>query len=179
MTIFRIGDKVVSLDKLNTGIQRILDLRSQGHSQQEVAKQVGVDRTFISRLESLGEVRKGNKIALIGFPISNKEEIIKVAEEMAVDYVYVLNYQERVAFFEDKKGSELLNEIMTLIAKIREFDVVVLIGSDFRIRLAETLVDDTELIPITIGQSPIEEGKYVSPQVLKEILKNARKRAEK
>lgn len=168
--LFRIGNKVVSLHKINTAIEGILEARSQGKSQQEVAKEVGVDRTFISRLESLGEIRQGQRVALIGFPIKNKSEIQKIAEEYGVDYIFLMNDRERKAFFLDKSGIPLLDEIMYLIGKAREHDTVILMGSDVRIKLAKALLDEQELIPLVIGTSPIREDKYISPALLRDLL---------
>ena len=75
MDFVRIGDKMVSREKIHEAIDAILARRSKGQSQSEVAADLGVDRTFISRLETLGELRKGGSIALIGFPIANCDEI--------------------------------------------------------------------------------------------------------
>ena len=52
--LFRIGEKMISPEKLNRIIEQILEQRSRGLSQQEVAVRFGVDRTFVSRLEGLG-----------------------------------------------------------------------------------------------------------------------------
>ena len=56
---FRIGDKLLNRTKLDRIIDRIFELRMSGASQQEVAQRIGCDRTFVSRLEGLAEVRKG------------------------------------------------------------------------------------------------------------------------
>ena len=77
MDLIRIGDKLISLSRIETIIQEMLDLRQQGISHAEVAKRYNTDRTFLSRLESLGEIRKGRTIAIVGFPIKNIDEIKK------------------------------------------------------------------------------------------------------
>ena len=59
--IFRIGDKLISLDRAERLLEQVLKLRSQGFSQQEVARRLCLDRSFISRLESAGEIRKGKR----------------------------------------------------------------------------------------------------------------------
>lgn len=175
VTLYRIGEKVISEDKLHSAVELILKLRSEGKSQADVAKQVGVDRTFVSRLETLGEVRRGTKIALIGFPVGNKEEIQAVADEMGVDFTYLLTDKERWAFFQQKSGISLLDELMFLIGKARDHEILVLLGSDMRIKLAEALLDDTELIPVHIGNSPITEDKHVCPQLLRDTLTKIKK----
>ncbi|GAG04097.1 unnamed protein product, partial [marine sediment metagenome] len=84
MRFIRIGEKVISKEKLNKEINKILELRTKGVTQEGVARKLGVERTFVSRLESLGEIRKGKKIALIGFPIKNKEELTCLAKELGI-----------------------------------------------------------------------------------------------
>ena len=98
MDFVRIGDKIVSREKINEAIDDILTRRAKGLSQAEVASQMGLDRTFISRLETLGELRKGGSIALVGFPLSNCEEIKRVAREEGVEFVLVMNDDERWDF---------------------------------------------------------------------------------
>ena len=73
--LLRIGDKIINPDKIHRVIDDVLEMRGRGLSQQEIANKVGIDRTVISRLETLGEVRKGGRIALVGFPIKNCAEL--------------------------------------------------------------------------------------------------------
>jgi hypothetical protein len=72
MRPIRIGDKTVDADKVHRLIDEMLDMRVRGLSQQEVAEHFHIDRTFISRLENLGEIKKGGSLALIGFPVKIK-----------------------------------------------------------------------------------------------------------
>jgi len=173
MGYIRIGEKLVSREKIMRMVDKVLERRASGLSQQEVASDLGLDRSFISRLETLGELRKGGKISLIGFPVGNKEELADIAEEFGVDHVYLLTEAERWALIRERSGAELLNEIMSLLGALRAFDTVILIGSDMRIKLAEALVDK-QIIPIYIGASPIREDKYVDPQELRAVLQGLR-----
>jgi len=180
MRFFRIQNKIISRDKLDMQISRILELRAQGMSQQEVARKLDVDRTFISRLETLGEVRKGKTIAVIGFPIGNKEEIEALLYQEGVDLVFLMTEQERTDYANNKSGGELLNELMGLISEVRQYDAVILLASDYRLRLMRGLLDN-EVITIEIGESPLKEDKWVDPQELKQVLravKSARRRAK-
>ncbi len=52
INIVRIGSKAINKDKLYQTIDKIMELRSRGVSQQEIADRIGTDRTFVSRLES-------------------------------------------------------------------------------------------------------------------------------
>ena len=70
MDLIRVGDKLISMPKIANSIEEMLNLRRQGHSQAEVAKKFGIDRTFVSRLENLGEIRKDG-ILYIRKPESN------------------------------------------------------------------------------------------------------------
>ena len=81
-----IGDKIINRQKVHQAVDAILDMRGRGLSQQDVAKEIGVDRTLISRLETLGEVRKGGLIAVIGFPVKNCEELQSMARQEGVTF---------------------------------------------------------------------------------------------
>ena len=139
MELLRIGDKVISLTRLSNKIREILELRHKGFSQQEVSEKLGVERTFISRLEGLGEVRKGQSIAAVGFPIQNKEEVEKVLKSYGVDYYLLMTEKERTEFVESCTGAQLSNKIMELVNKFRSYDTVVVMASDYRNRLAREL----------------------------------------
>ncbi len=169
MEFIRVGDKLVSKDKLTRTVERILALRAAGSSQQEVAHKVGVDRTFISRLEALAEVRKGGSLAIIGFPLANKDELLRIAEENGVDYTFMMTDDQRWKFIHSLTGVELLNELMELITKLRYFDVVIMVGSDMRIRLAEALLGD-KVVGVQLGESPIENDVYFPPERLRELI---------
>jgi transcriptional regulator with XRE-family HTH domain len=170
MEMYRIGDKVVDGRKIQREIQRILTLRSQGLSQLEVAEQLGLDRPLISRLESMGEVRKGKKIALVGFPVANKEELSKVAAQEGVDFVFLLTDQERWAWAQERSGVELVNQMMEIISKLgQKFDLVIFLGSDMRLKIMEAIVGQ-KLVGLEIGKSPIKEDCYIDPELLRKLI---------
>ena len=174
MEPIRIGDKLINRNKIHKQIDAMLDLRMQGFSQQEVAKAYATDRAFVSRVESLGEIRKGGRAALVAFPISNKEEILTLAAQEGIEFSVVFNDKERWAFLRDKNGVQLFNEVMSIIAKLRESDVVIVAASNMRINLAEAIIDK-HVIGITMGESPIEEDKYLEPQLIKDIMQKIKK----
>jgi hypothetical protein len=173
MDFIRIQDKIISWQKIENSLQKILQMRARGFSQQEVADRLNIDRTFISRLEGLGELRKGQSIACIGFPLSNKEEIQSILEKEGVEYILLMTEQERQDFINKRSGKELLNVLMDLIADARRYDVVICIGSDERIKLMEGVLDG-QIISVEIGTSPITEDKWLDPVVIKEILRSIR-----
>jgi len=168
MDVMRIGDKVLSRKKLYTIIDKALDLRSEGHSQQEVANIMGLDRPFISKLEKLGEVRKGRKIGVVAFPIQNKLELEQYLKKEGVDFMLLMTDEERWGFVKEKQGIELFNDVMEIIARLRSCDVIIVIGSNYRIKLCEALVDK-EVIGIEIGKSPIEANKRIDMQVIQSV----------
>lgn len=169
MDLIRIGDKIISRHKIEGSLDRILELRAQGLSQRDVASRLGLERSFISRLEGLGEVRQGARVAVVGFPIANKQEIQRLLEELGVEYVLLMTDQERWEFVSQKSGVELLNAVMELMMELRTYDVVVVLGSDLRIRIARALLDK-EVIPVKLGDTPIAQDQYVDPDYLREIL---------
>jgi len=169
MDIIRIQDKIISRQKINDSITKILQLRALGYSQQEVADQMSVDRTFISRLEGIGELRKGKTMACIGFPIKNKTEIQAILEKEGVDFIMLMTEEERQTYVEQRSGKEMLNELMDLIGKMHSFETIIAIGSDNRIKLIQGLLD-SEVICVEIGTSPITEDKWVDPDEIRKIL---------
>lgn len=171
MDFVRIGDKVISIVKITNKSKEILKLRMQGLSQQEVADKLGVERTFISRLEGIGEVRKGQSIAAVGFPIKNKAEVEEVLKSYGVEYFILMSEEERTAFVNECSGVQLSNKIMELINKFRSYDTVIVMASDYRIQIARDLLDH-KVIEIDIGKSPIKEDVIVSIDNLTEILKS-------
>lgn len=170
MEFIRVGDKVISRDRIYRTIDEILRLRAGGASQQDVAAEMGVDRSFISRLEGIGEIRKGRRIALIGFPVVPKDELNRVAIEEGCELIFLMTNDERWQWVDRVSGVELLNEVMMLIAKLKDFDNIIFIGSDMRIKLIETVIGK-EVIPILIGESPITEDKYIDPEVVRQVIK--------
>lgn len=171
MEFFRIQDKIISWEKIDRTLRKALNMRARGFSQQETADRLKIDRTFISRLESVGELRKGQSIACIGFPILNKEEVQEILEREGVDFILLMSEQERLDFVNQRSGKELLNEIMDLTARVRGYEVVICIGSDERLKLIEGVLDG-QVISIEIGTSPITEDKWVDPAELKKILRS-------
>jgi hypothetical protein len=169
MKLMRVGDKLINREKIDRTIDAILQRRAEGLSQQEVAKDLKIDRTFVSRLETLGEVRKGGTIAVVGFPLANIPEIKDVCDEFGVEYTMLMSENERYGYIDSRAGWDLVNEIMRMIAFFRTFDTVILIGSDFRNRLSEALLDN-QVVTVYIGESPIREDKHLEPQRLRDIL---------
>lgn len=173
MQFIRIGEKIISKEKLNREINKILELRTKGATQEGVARKLGIERTFVSRLESLGEIRRGRKIALIGFPIKNKEELIHLAEEWGIEYVLLLTQKERFEFIEKKSKSELFNEVLEIIVNLADFDLIIFMGSDMRVPIVEKIFS-VQVVGIIIGHSPIKESKYVNPEKIIEIIKQVK-----
>lgn len=173
MPYTRVGEKLISREKIMRTVDKVLERRAAGMSQQEVATELQLDRSFISRLETLGELRKGGRIALIGFPVANRDDLAAVASDFGVDYIFLLTDEERWRWVKEKSGVQMLNEIMNLVGSVRSFDSIILIGSDMRIKLTEALVDK-QVIPIFIGESPIRGDKYVDPEELRALLKGLR-----
>jgi len=173
MDFYRIQDKIISWEKVERTLHKALLMRSRGFSQQETASRLDIDRTFISRLETIGELRKGQTIACIGFPVLNKNEIQEILETEGVDCILLMTEQERQDFINLRNGKEVLNEIMNLTAQIRTYDIVILMGSDERLKLIEGILDG-QVVSIELGSSPLTEDKWVDPAEVKKILRSIR-----
>lgn len=171
MDFYRIQDKIISWEKIERTLQKALLMRSRGFSQQETASRLNIDRTFVSRLETIGELRKGQTIACVGFPVLNKNEIQEILDAEGVDYTLLMTEQERQDFINLRNGKEVLNEIMNLTAQIRSYDIVILMGSDERLKLIEGILDG-QVVSIELGPSPLTEDKWVDPAQLKKILRS-------
>lgn len=167
--LVRVGEKLIDRERLVARIDEILKLRASGWSQQDAAERFGLDRSFVSRLESLGELRKGRRVALVGFPLGNKDELEAVARACGVEFVLLMTNAERWEFARSRDGVQLINEIMALVARLREFDVVVFVGSDMRIRMASALLGD-RLVPWELGRSPLDRDYQVDPDRLRSLL---------
>lgn len=173
MGFVRIGDKLVDRDRIDDAVDALLRVRAEGGSQQDAADKVGVDRTFVSRLESLGEVRKGGRIALVGFPVANKPEIASIAEEYGVDFVFLMNDKERWDYVESRSGAQLINEVMDLIRSLQGFRSVVFLGSDMRIRLVKSILR-SQVVAIELGRSPLRGDRMVDTDLLRAVFSQLR-----
>lgn len=167
--LLRIGDKVISLDRLTNLVGEILHRRSTGSTQQEVAAGLGVDRAFVSHLEKLGEVRRGKSVALVGFPVGNKAEIEEVAREAGVDFTFLLTQEERTGLASGQNGANIFNMVLSTIAQIRGYETVVFMGSDRRISEMEKILG-REVIGVNLGHSPLKDSKVVDLAELRNLL---------
>jgi transcriptional regulator with XRE-family HTH domain len=170
----RIGEKLVSLTRIRLVVEQAMALRAEGLSQMEVSARLGVDRTLISRLERVGEIRVGHRVALIGFPVANKAAVEELAARLGVDFVWLMTDRERRAFAESLSGAALIDNILGMAARVREFDAVVLLASDRRIRLMESLLDRSHVVPIILGETPLDRDVVVDVGALEEVLMRLR-----
>src|SRR5690606_20638764 len=79
--------------------------------------------------------------------------------------------EERWRFAEGMSGAELINEIMRIGAELRSYDAVILLGSDMRIGLMESLIGKENVIGIEIGRSPIRRDVRVEVDRIVELLR--------
>ncbi|MGM0652969.1 MAG: transcriptional regulator [Bacillota bacterium] len=172
--LYRIGEKLVSLDKAVRLVGQALELREQGYSQQETAKRLSLDRSFVSRLETVGEIRKGNRLAVIGFPLANADEITALCREYDLDFHLILNNNERWAMVQDQQALDFFNRILELAARLRQFDLLIMITSEKWYQLAGVLLD-IEIIHHDLGPSPIDEDRFFDLNRLEDTLKQVLK----
>ena len=179
--IMRIGEKLVSVDRARHLLERVLNLRAQGLSQQEVARRLSLDRSFISRLEAISEVRKGKRVAVIGFPVENKDELTGICQELGLDFFLLMTNRERWELVEGKQALDFLNEVLELITRLREYEILVMATSERWYRLAEALLD-CQILYVNLGPTPVSEDMQVDPErfrnLIEQLLKD-RGRGEK
>ncbi|WP_324669505.1 helix-turn-helix domain-containing protein [Geochorda subterranea] len=174
--LLRIGEKLVSRERLARAIDRMLEMRARGASQQEVAQAFGVDRSFVSRLETLGEVRRGARVAVVGFPVQNPQELGRAAQEAGAEWVWLMTNEERWRYARERPGDQLFNELMEILSRLSHFDRVVFLGSEMRIRLVEAILGSDRVIGVTLGPSPIAADVYVEPERIAAIVSGVRSR---
>jgi len=166
--LYRVGDKVISRDKLIDALDEILAEREAGATQEEVARSFGVQRTFVSFLETLGEIRRGPRTALVGFPIANAQAVKDLAARKGIDFVLVVSQTERESI-ENAPGADVFNRLLETLATLRDYDVVVLMASDWRIGLIEKILG-AEVVSVPLGHSPIREDVTVDIAELEPLL---------
>lgn len=168
MKLFRIGDKIVSRDKLVDEITAILADREAGATQEETAKRHNVQRSFVSFLETLGEIRRGARVALIGFPVANCADVTALAEKHALDFVLVFSQAEREGI-ESDSATEVFNSLLDTLATLRDYDVLVMLASDWRIKTVEKILG-REVVGLPLGHSPLREDIMVDLEQLDMVL---------
>lgn len=168
MRLFRVGNKVVSLGKITDAVTAILEERERGATQEDAARAHGVQRSFVSFIETLGEVRRGGRVALVGFPVANAAEVRALAERHAVDFVLVVSQNER-EYIENGPAADIFNQLLETIAVLKDYDVLVLLASDWRIKTIEKILGK-EVIGINLGHSPIREDVAVDVAELEAVL---------
>ncbi len=167
----RVGSKLISREKINMVVGRILDWRKQGFSQDSVAEKLNVDRTFISRLEKIGEVSRGTRVAVIGFPVGNKEELYQIAADAGVEYIWLLDNRERWELINGKQALDFFNFVIEKINYLKEFDVVILLTSGKWHEIATALLDN-QVFHINIGTTPLQEDCIIEAERLAYVLKD-------
>ena len=167
--LIHIGDKTLSRRRLQATLDEMLRLRSAGLSQQATADRFSVDRSFVSRLETLAELHKGGSIGLVGFPIANRAELRALCERRGVDFVLLLSEAERQAYLSERSGMALLHEVLGTVARLRTLDHVVLVTSDHWFTLAAALLG-REVAGLQLGSSPMTEDRTVDLAELEALL---------
>lgn len=168
MRFYRIGDKVVSRDKIIEQVEAILIDREAGSTQQEVALAHGVDRPFVSWLEGLGEIRRGKRVALIAFPVANVDDVKRVCDEHGVELAMVVSQAEREGF-EAGRADRMFNLVLDTLADLKDFDVVIILASTKRTGAIEKILG-REVIARTLGPSPLRHDVTVDLDELTDLL---------
>lgn len=168
MRFYRIGDKVVSREKIADLVSEVLEAREAGATQEEVARKHGVQRTFVSFLETLGEVRRGKRVAIVGFPVGNGDAVRAAADAHAVEFCLVLSQAEREGL-ESGPADRMFNLVLETIANLRDFDVIILLASDRRTGPVERIFG-REVVAISLGPSPLRHDVEVDVGELDALL---------
>lgn len=159
MKEIKIGDKIISVERARQLIEKVFYLRSGGSTQEEVAEMLGVERSFISHLEGIGEVRRSKRMALIGSGVDNEKQIHAEAEDLGIDFVFLSG-----------KKNLAMREILYMLNEISDLDFIVYIGPSDELDLLEKVLD-TKIIGIPLEK----EGELKS--ILGDLAEKRTKRA--
>lgn len=168
MRFYRIGDKVVGREKIVDQIEAILIDREGGATQQEAAAAHRVDRSFVSWLENLGEVRRGQRVALIAFPVANRDEVRRTCDAHGVERAFIFSQAEREGF-EEGRADEVFNLVLDVLADLKDFDVVIILASTKRTGSIEKILG-REVIARPLGPSPLRHDVSVDLDELNDLL---------
>jgi len=145
-----------------------VDDRERGATQADAAKSHGVERTFVSWLENLGEVRRGRRVALIAFPVANGDEVRALAEDRGIDLTLIMSQAEREGL-EGAPADQVFNQVLDTLATLKDYDVLVLLASDWRVGTIEKILG-REVVAVTLGPSPLRHDVTVDLAELADIL---------
>jgi transcriptional regulator with XRE-family HTH domain len=126
----KIGDKIISMERASSLIDKIFDLRSGGATQEEVAKTLGVERSFISHLEGIGEVRKSKEIALIGSGLSDAKSVEETASKLGIEHVFL-----------NQDGTARIEDALQVLALLKNIDFIIFLGPAKEHKMLETVLD--------------------------------------
>jgi phosphoglycolate phosphatase-like HAD superfamily hydrolase len=168
MRFYRIGDKVVGRDKIVDEVGAILVDRERGATQHDAAAAHGVDRSFISWLENLGEVRRGKRVALVAFPVENVAEVKQACDDHGVELALVLSQAEREGL-EAGRADQMFNMVLDTLADLKDFDVVIILASTKRTGAIEKILG-REVIARTLGPSPLRHDVHIDLEELTDLL---------
>jgi hypothetical protein len=99
--------------------------------------------------------------------------IERLAKKAGVDFVWLMNDVERWAYVEERSGIELLNDVVREISDFHQYDQVIFLGSDFRVRLIEAILGE-KVISVVIGKSPIKEDVNIDPEEMAALIEAVR-----
>lgn len=115
-------------------------------------------------------------MALIGFPVANCAEVAALAEKHALDFVLVFSQAEREGI-ESDSAAEVFNSLLDTLATLRDYDVCVILASDWRIKTVEKILG-REVVGMPLGHSPLREDVVVDLEQLDILLQGVMAEAD-
>ena len=117
MRFYRIGDKVVSREKVFDLVAEILEAREGG-------AHAGGGRARARRAAHVRELPRdrsarcvaGKRVAIIGFPVANGDEVRAVADRHAVEFCLLLSQEEREGL-EAAPADRMFNLVLETLAR--------------------------------------------------------------
>ena len=174
MALVRVGDKVSTATRSTESLTGCRSCGRMGCPRQKRLPE-GIDRSR-PRIENLGEVRKGKRVALIA-SVGNKAEIEAVAQSAGKTTMWLMNDGER--YIRPGPIRHRASERCGMeISGFQQYDQVIFLGSDFRVRLIEAILGD-KVSGVVIGRSPIHEDVKVDPHEISAVIAAVRGGADR
>ena len=123
----------------------------------------------------MGEIRKGKKIAVVGFNIKNKDEIEKVALGSGVELIRLFGEKGKENLIKGKNGEDILDSAFKVFAELANFDLIVFMASKKRVRKAEKIFGK-RIYGFVEGRDKNTEEIFIHPEKFKAILEGITKK---
>jgi hypothetical protein len=138
MRLIKVGNKLISWEKISSAINEILQRRSTGATQQEVASDFGIERVFISYLESIGAIQRNQSLAVVCWLIDNLAEVSNLVGSYGVEMFNLVPNSTSLSHIE---VNDICRYVIEVLAKVKKFQALIVIGDRSQVELFREITD--------------------------------------